>query len=119
METLGERMVWAARQNWGNDGPIAELSRQTGLSVQMLSKTKNSGTHNPQPANFLKICDALGVNPHWLARGEGPIWKEREGLTQSDREWLALGQQLSDAQRQAAKALFDRADQREHSANDD
>lgn len=112
-------MAWAARQKWGGQKPLTELANHTGLSLQMLSKTKNSGTKNPQPANFLKISDALGVNPHWLASGEGPIWKEGEGLTQSDREWLALGQQLSDAQRQAAKALFDRSNQREHSANHD
>lgn len=91
---------------YGERGWIARLSEDTGIAFATLSKIARGGTKNPQPDNFLRIADVLGVEYQWLATGRGRR-ERRDHLTDEERRWLALRGSLHPAQQQALSRFLD------------
>lgn len=90
---------------YGEHGWIARLSEDTGIAFATLSKIARGGTKNPQPDNFLRIADALGVEYRWLATGQGRR-ERRSSLTDEERRWLALRETLSPDQQHSLRRFL-------------
>jgi transcriptional regulator with XRE-family HTH domain len=93
--SIGKRMESAAIAKYGETGWLARLSNASGVAYPTLSKIKTGRTHNPQPDNFLRIADALGVEYKWLATGTGRR-ERRSTLSDEEQRWLALRDNTSD-----------------------
>jgi transcriptional regulator with XRE-family HTH domain len=91
---------------YGGRGWCARLSEDTGIAFATLSKIARGGTKNPQPDNFLRIADALGVEYQWLATGQGRRQKQTT-LTDEERRWLALREMLSPDQQHSLSRFLD------------
>lgn len=62
---------------WG--GNQAELSRATNISRQRINEYL-AGPKVPAAATLFPLADALGVQPRWLVRGEGPMSIPKPGI---------------------------------------
>jgi len=83
-----------------------EVARHAKIGRGAISAIVRGRTKHPQPEHLFAIADALGVEPRWLATGRGPRNKDK-GLSQDQREWLEMYDQLPPDKRQAARALLD------------
>jgi bacteriophage CI repressor helix-turn-helix domain len=55
------------------------FAKQLGVSQPSISDIVNGRTRSPK--NILEIASALGVNPHWLKTGSGPIEPTAQGTS--------------------------------------
>ena len=55
------------------------FAKQVGVSQPAIAKIASGETLNPK--NILEIATALGVNPHWLKTGRGPIEPTAQGTS--------------------------------------
>jgi transcriptional regulator with XRE-family HTH domain len=83
-----------------------QLAEDSGVALATISKIKRGGTKNPQPDNFLRIADALGVEYRWLATGQGRR-ERRDHLTEEERRWPSLRGMLSPEQQQSLTRFLD------------
>lgn len=68
MKTLAERVKYAREQL---DLTQQEVAEKAGISQPTYFKIENGLTQKPR--NILDIAEALKVNPHWLATGQGEM----------------------------------------------
>lgn len=52
-----------------------DLARAAGLSRAAVSKWFTGQADSIRPSNLYKVAELLGVNPRWLATGEGDPWE--------------------------------------------
>lgn len=83
------------------------LAKQVGVKRGAISAIVRGRTKNPRPAHLFLIADALGVEPRWLATGQGPKNKKDAGLSEDQRAWLAMYEHIPASKRQAVRAILD------------
>jgi len=105
MNSIGQRMKSAAHGKWGDEWRV-ELRRATGFTRQTLHKIENGDTKNPQPATLFAIADAIGIEARWLGTGEGSRTAHLH-LTDEERRWLALRDQLDPEQQHTLRRFLD------------
>lgn len=81
LETWNDRMAFAIATRKAS---FSELGRITGLSRQAVSTwvaTDRPRTKTLTSEAFLKACEYLKVNPHWILFGQGAMDVELDGMT--------------------------------------
>lgn len=68
MKTLRERLMWAMGREKIRQ---AELARRLKITRGAVSLWLDGTTKSLEGENLTRAAGALGVNPHWLATGEG------------------------------------------------
>lgn len=63
----------------GKNLSMNAFAKQLGVSQPSISDIVNGKTRSPK--NILEIATALGVNPHWLKTGSGPIEPTAQGTS--------------------------------------
>lgn len=63
----------------GKNLSMNAFAKQLGVSQPSISDIVNGKTRSPK--NILEIATALGVNPHWLKTGSGPIEPTVQGTS--------------------------------------
>lgn len=81
MKTLAERLTWAI----ANAGITkADLSRACGVTRGGVTHWFNGGTQKLEGENLMNAAKATGVNPIWLATGQGERLERKPTATVTD-----------------------------------
>ena len=87
VETFGDRLQKALdqinreRQDAGRDEvKKAHLAKACGVAPAAVSQWVSGETKNMKLENLFAAADFLGIEPRWLATGEGPMRVNRQNL---------------------------------------
>jgi len=75
-----------------------EVGDSVGITVQAISQLENGTTKGFKGAHLTIVAAKLGVNPHWLATGEGDmaLQKNSEDLESLIKYWSLMSKETQD-----------------------
>ena len=101
MKTLQERLIWARGQKAERDGvefTQQDLANKAGVSQGNIAHLESGRTKTAR--NLVRIAEALGVAPTWLAEGKGKPFAAHSG-----GDWMIEQRVESDAYATAAREV--------------
>jgi transcriptional regulator with XRE-family HTH domain len=99
MDTYGQRLGFALRETKKDRKGLAAAM---GISVQAIGQVIRGGTGAFTSENNSKACTYLGVNPDWLATGEGDFLAKKHEADHSSGSFHDLEHTLIDLGRHLA-----------------
>ena len=104
MDTLQKRIRFALETS---EKKPTDLAKYIGISESAISQWINGPTKTINSVHLLKVSSFLGVEPQWLASGEGSPTNIKNdnvvdyAISDDENKWLRLIRKLNDDQRTA------------------